>query len=372
MKLNTEEKVHYGPLAKGCKHCILGKESVLFITGKCHYKCFYCPISDDKRNKDIVKTNELIIKNPDSKEGLQSVITEIKTCSSTGVGITGGDPLSVMERTCRYIRALKKEFGKAFHIHLYTSLPFVTKKRLKELEETGLDELRFHVDIENKDSWKTLELAKDYLFSVGVEIPAFPNKIERTKKLLDYCKELSFVSFVNLNELEYSDVSETKLTEKAYMVKNNLSYGITKSEEAAKELVKYGASINLSVHYCSSSFKDRVQLGNRLLLRSATVALPLDIVDEQGILTRGEIRLDLVNENLLKVIQKELAKEFSIPEDLFYIEKERLLIASWVLEDIWKQVQFDENRFLWKKTAHAAIVKEYPTSDHFLLEKTLL
>ena len=43
-----------GNLAKGCKQCVKGEKTVLFITGKCSLRCFYCPISDQKKNKDVI------------------------------------------------------------------------------------------------------------------------------------------------------------------------------------------------------------------------------------------------------------------------------------------------------------------------------
>ncbi len=372
MKLVTTEKTHNGHLAKGCIECILGKKSVLFITGKCHYKCFYCPISDDKRNIDIVKINEFVVKKPDTPEGIQEVIAEINMCSSVGVGITGGDPLADMKRTCMYIKALKKEFGKKFHIHLYTSLPFLTKERLKNLEEAGLDEIRFHIDIDNEPSWETIELVKECGLIIGIEIPVLPGKKDLLEKLLKYIKTTDFIKFVNLNELEYSDISEMTLTEKGYLVKNSLSYGITNSEETAKELVKYGKSIDLAVHYCSASFKDRVQLGNRLRRRAENAALPLDIVDEDGLLTRGEIRLEIIDKKKLEEMASQLQEEFGIPEELLFVEIERLLIAPWILKEMVSEIIDDIETFPWQKDVEISIVKEYPTSDHFLVEKEVL
>ncbi|MFW5977495.1 MAG: radical SAM protein [Candidatus Nanoarchaeia archaeon] len=370
-------KTHNGPLAKGCKMCITGHKSVIFITGKCHYQCFYCPISDDKRNKDIVKVNEKIITLPDSEEGFLEIVKEIRACQSTGVSLTGGDPLAKLQRSCQYIKRLKNIFGEQFHIHLYTSPHFVSQDAIVQLEQAGLDEIRFHLQLDNPDSWLKIMFVEGHAFDVGVEIPAIPGREEKTKELLFFCKQSGVIDFVNINELEYSDTSENSLTNHEFVVKDNLSYGIAQSEELAKKLVEYGKKINLRVHYCSAQFKDKVQLGNRFLLRAKKTAQEYDLVDDEGILTRGEIvckdkSLDLED------LRLELIEAFEIPQELleYQQEKSRLLIASWVLEEIISQMrekhEEDNSQYSWLDSLECSIIKEYPTSDAMLIEKTIL
>ena len=375
IRMKTCEKIKHGDLTKGCKDCVLGRKSVLFITGKCHYQCFYCPISDDKRGKDVVKINEQLIETPDSPFGLTKLIKEIQLCQSTGVGITGGDPLLVIERTIEYIKTLKKAFGKDFHIHLYTSLQCVTQDKLYQLERAGLDELRFHVPVDDISLWEKIEFAKDLKLLVGVEIPAIPGMSEKTKELIYYCKQGDIIQFVNINELEFSDISEETLTEKGFYVKNELSYGIKDSETVGKEAVDYGKEIDFPVHYCSASFKDEVQLGNRLLLRAQSVAKVYDAIDEDGMLTRGELVLTsqgAAEEFDLEEIQDALKDYYDIPEDMIDTEDKRILIAPWILEEIYRDIQAHKEDFLFGEYIEAYIVKEYPTADHFTLEKTPL
>jgi pyruvate formate-lyase activating enzyme-like uncharacterized protein len=47
-------------------------------------------------------------------------------------------PISKASRTCDYIKLLKKEFGKSFHIHLYTPMNLVDEKSLKALYDADL------------------------------------------------------------------------------------------------------------------------------------------------------------------------------------------------------------------------------------------
>ena len=71
------------------------------------------------------------------------------------------DALSVEERW-HVINYVKKEFGKKFHTHLYTSLVLVDEKSLKKLYDSGLDEIRFHPDLENKKYWGRTSLFKKF------------------------------------------------------------------------------------------------------------------------------------------------------------------------------------------------------------------
>ncbi len=52
------------PLPEGCKHCINGSKMVLLITGRCGTDCFYCPISPEKKGKDVMYANERKISAP--------------------------------------------------------------------------------------------------------------------------------------------------------------------------------------------------------------------------------------------------------------------------------------------------------------------
>ena len=82
-----------GTLAKGCRMCVRGSKLVLFVTGLCPRKCYFCPISDKKYNKDVVYANEW----PTNK--IDEIIKEAKLIDAEGAGFTGGDPLCKLFRT---------------------------------------------------------------------------------------------------------------------------------------------------------------------------------------------------------------------------------------------------------------------------------
>ncbi|MEA3429890.1 MAG: radical SAM protein [Nanoarchaeota archaeon] len=350
-----------GELVKGCQLCVQGKKLVLVVTGLCSTKCYYCPLSDQKKDKDLVWANEW------QTDKDKDIIKEAELCNSKGAGFTGGDPLIVLERTIHFIKILKQHFGQQFHIHLYTPLTLVTKDKLKELEKAGLDELRFHPDVEDDKLWNKIELAKNMNFDLGIEIPVIPGKKQKTIKLIDFIKDK--VQFLNLNELEMSDANCCNL--KNHTTKDYLSYGVKGSEELGIELLEYCKSTNLNVHYCTTTLKDRIQLGERIKRRAKNIKKHYDITTEEGLLIKAVIYLDelkpgtgyrekLKQNNTtiiekLKIIQKKLKFHTDLDEI-----KPRLVCSRKNLEKNLKQIKLLD--------LVPAIVEEYPTHDAIEIE----
>ncbi|MFX1268591.1 MAG: hypothetical protein ACFFAK_11585, partial [Promethearchaeota archaeon] len=55
-------------IPKGCRLCLIGAKTVLFINGLCQNPkhCYwYCPISDERKGKDFTYANEIKIKSKD-------------------------------------------------------------------------------------------------------------------------------------------------------------------------------------------------------------------------------------------------------------------------------------------------------------------
>ena len=85
---------------------------VLLITGRCSTGCFYCPLSLEKKGRDVLYANERKCTTD------EEVLDEARMIGAEGTGITGGDPVQSIERTLHFIRLLKGEFGERHHIHL--------------------------------------------------------------------------------------------------------------------------------------------------------------------------------------------------------------------------------------------------------------
>ncbi|MFC1741343.1 radical SAM protein [Nanoarchaeota archaeon] len=364
-----------GRLPKGCQLCVKGEKTVLFVTGLCPRNCSYCPISDKKHQQDITYANEW----PTSD--INEIIEEARLCDSKGAGLTGGDPLVKVHRTCTYIKRLKKAFGKNFHIHLYTSFDLATKDRLNKLHEAGLDEIRFHADLDNDNLWKRIDTAKEFNWDIGVEIPAIPNKKQKTIKLLNFLENK--INFLNINELEVSDAKANKLSEQGMRTKDNLSYGVKGSEALAKLLLKHAATnCSYNLHYCTAKLKDKVQLAKRIQRRAKNAKEYFDILNKDGTLTRGAIYLPFLipsfnyNENLenltkrqkdiaikkLNTARKHIIREYKVPIKLLKIDKKRLRIITnpGVTQHLAEEIK--------NMTLKPAIVTEYPTWDALIVE----
>ncbi len=272
-----------GKFPKGCEMCVKGEKLVLYITGICPRHCWYCPLSEKRKDLDVIYANEVKVKS------VQEVIEEAKMCSSKGAGITGGDPLAKIDRTSEYIIALKKEFGKKFHIHLYTTFVLCTEENMKKLYNAGLDEIRFHPDFNKKEHWNRIEYVLKYDWEVGLEIPAIVEEKKGILEMIDYFN--GKVKFLNINELEVAELNMQEMENRSLITKTDISHGVKGSEKFALDLMKYCLDKNLNVHYCTSKLKDKVQMQNRFKLRAKKVKTKFDILTDEGLLLRGIIYL---------------------------------------------------------------------------------
>ena len=362
-----------GDLARGCKLCISGSKMVLFITGLCSRSCYFCPVSDEKYQKDVVFANELKVRN------FNDILTEAKAMNAKGAGITGGDPLSKLSRTVNCIKKLKEKFGKKFHIHLYTSLNLVSEHSLKKLYLAGLDEIRFHLDLDSKKLWKKLEIAKKFKWDIGVELPLIPNKENELKQIIDYINNK--IDFINLNELEVADNNHSNLTKLGFHVKNKTSYAINGSLELGLKLINYSKfkKYRIPIHLCTAKLKDATQLSERIKREAKIVKHDFDIMDKEGLLTRGalylpELKPSFSYRDKLKGVNKEkyirklnqlnikIKNKLKLNNNNFVIDENKLRIL------LSKKNIIKNKEFFLKMNLVPAIVVEYPTADQFEVE----
>ncbi len=352
IKKTKYESFRYGTFAKGCRLCVTGEKSVLFVTGKCSQNCYYCSLSDNKKNNENIIINEWETKN------FNDVLTEIKLCGSKGAGITGGDPLLVIDKTVSLIRLLKKNFGKKFHLHLYTPLKLVNEERLSKLYSAGLDEIRFHPDVDDTRFWERINLAGKYNWDFGVEIPSLPHRMVETKKLIDYLS--GKIQFMNINELELSDNNSQSFDGLDFKPKDQTSYAIKGSLKTAKSLADYAFSKGIkNVHFCTATLKDKYQLRQRILRRAKNSKKDYDFMTKEGMLIRGAI---YYGNNEPKPIISWIKKEYGVPQSLLSIDSARNRILT--REDVAEKLKLP----LKKKKLKVAIVEEYPTHDCFPIE----
>jgi pyruvate formate-lyase activating enzyme-like uncharacterized protein len=297
-------------LADGCVLCYEGAKMVLFVTGRCGRNCWYCPLSDTRRNKDVVYANDRLVGSP------EDIIEEAEMMSALGTGVTGGEPFLVLDDVVRYCRLLKEHFGPDHHIHLYTGIA----PRRAQLEPLcGLvDEIRLHPP---QELWAgilaspyaaSVRTARDLGFSIGIEVPSLPG-------IEDLAAILPDLDFLNINELEWSETNAGAMRERHLDLEDGLHNAVGGAAAWAAPLLG-----DKKVHFCSSAFKDSVQLRERLKRIAENTARSFDEVTEDGTIVYG----------VLEIEDGEVPQ--ALKEDIYDLEVSgnRVEMAWWVLAEL--------------------------------------
>ena len=335
-----------GSLAKGCEHCINGSKMVLLVTGKCPCGCYYCPVSLEKKGKDVVYANEL------RAQSDEDILAEAESMEATGTGITGGDPLICMERTAHMIRMLKDRFGPEHHIHLYTAT--MDLQKAKALEDAGLDEIRFHPP---REMWTRMgetrlaRIAEECGMDVGIEVPALPGSEDELCALVDYAMSVG-ADFVNLNELEFSESNWDMMAANGYEARDEVSAAVLGSEEVARAVMERCEG---NIHFCSSPFKDGVQLRRRLVRKAERACTDYQAITEDGTIVRGFVYAKDPS------AAAERLRELGVEEDMMRVMDDRVEVAPWILEDIAEDLEY-----------RCYMSEQYPTADALEVERTPL
>ncbi|MFZ2472457.1 MAG: radical SAM protein [Methanothrix sp.] len=331
----------YNYLTPGCRICRQGAGLVLFVTGECGRSCFYCPLSEERRGRDLVFADEMPV------QEIDDILAEACAIDALGTGITGGEPLLKLDYVLECIRALKRARGQSHHIHLYTGL-LPGREVLERLKQAGLDEIRFHPPI---SEWshpiglkEALRQAKALGLIAGVEIPS----IKQAPAIIEAVRDAD--AFLNLNELEFSDTNYAGLATAGYLPED-LGCGAIGSEEVARE---HFLNEDINVHFCPSRFKDAVQLKERLLRRANRTARPFDFVSEEGTIIHGIIEGDL--QAALQIIG-----DLAVPEDMYSCKVGRIEIAAPILEDITEELK--------SASCILSIIEKYPFEDGLVVER---
>ncbi|MET1124968.1 MAG: radical SAM protein [Archaeoglobaceae archaeon] len=316
---------YYTYLPEGCKLCRRGAKLVLFVTGLCNRNCFYCPISLEKKGRDVIYANERPVKS------LEDFFEELAAMSAEGVAITGGEPLMRLERVIEYIR-ISKEFD--LHVHLYTSIP--AGAEIEKLAKAGLDEIRFHPpELRNVEAYRDpIARAKELGIDAGIEIPA----IRFEPKVVEIVNELD--AFLNVNQIEVSESNYEALAASYeivdYYVENE---DVVRAYEAAKKF-----------HYCSARFKDIAQFRRRL------IRMGMNMPDFYLVTRDGTV--------LCTRIEGDVAKAARILEELGF-EYERF--DGYVETSLEVGERFGE--LLKSEKLKVWLVERYPTFDATVVEK---
>jgi pyruvate formate-lyase activating enzyme-like uncharacterized protein len=144
-----------------------------------------------------------------------------------------------------------------------------------------IDEIRLHPPREcwnailETDYIRSAQRAREMGFSIGIEVPALPGL-----ELL--IPALPFLDFLNINELEWGDTNAYEMRSRGYEPADNLHNAVGGAREWADELCRHD-----KVHWCSSAFKDSVQLRERLKRIAQNTARPFDEITPDGTIVYG-------------------------------------------------------------------------------------
>jgi len=196
--------------------------------------------------------------------------------------------------------------------------------------------------------------AKRAGMAVGAEVPAIPGKDKELTRLAQDLDSLG-ADFLNLNELEYSETNFRRLNRLGFSVRDDISSGVLGSEAAALAVIE-GAGVSMSMHYCSSGFKDGIQLRRRILRRAQNVARPYQQITPDGTLLTGIIEGP---PGMLATIRR----RHRVPARLsaYNRKKRRVETAPWILEELARML-----------ASPCFIIEEYPTWDGLEVERDRL
>ena len=357
---------HVGVLPMGCIQCREGAKLVLFVTGLCDKECFYCPVSRQKMYRDVMFANE----RPVHPGNWDDLVDECELIGAKGAGITGGDPMVVPERVVEVLGVLKGRFGPGFHTHLYTSCAF-DLAWIARLKEAGLDEMRFHPDVRDYarmgSSWHdpAIREALRVGLTTTIEIPCIPGKEAEILALAEYLESVG-AHGLNLNELEFSEPNIASLKRFGYQPANDETQSVAGSRDTALRVLEAwkARGSRFAVHFCSSPYKDAVQLMQRFRRRASNVQRPFEEQTDEGTLVFGVLQ---PASGLAGELAERLRAEFEVPAEWVFVRDGRVETAPWVAEEL-----AEEEGVLASLGATAWLSEVHPTADRLEVERTPL
>lgn len=324
---------YYTYLSEGCKLCRRGAKLVLFVTGLCPNSCFYCPISEERRGKDVTFANERRVISP------EDVVEEAEIMSAEGASITGGEPFFTLKKTVEFAKILK---SMDLHVHLYTSLP--DENAVKKISPY-IDEIRFHTVKPLKLYREPVKTAKKLGLETGIEVPA----VKFDRNLADFVNEQDL--FMNLNELELSATNYRKLVNMGF--EPGEFFEVKGCDRIAKNYLREVEKF----HYCTVAFKDRAQTRRRFI-RMAMNNPDFYLVTRDGTLVCGRVECSREELEVLLKILDEIGEKYEIFENGTQVEVEFSAEIAEILSEDLKAEGFS-----------VCIVERYPTADRLVVER---
>ncbi len=114
------------------------------------------------------------------------------------------------------------------------------------------------------------------------------------------------------------------------------------------------------MHFCSSTYKDAVQLRKRFQRIAKNTAREFDEITEEGTLIYGGV----IDGGGDQALAEEILTEADVPEELFEVNEGKIELAWWVLEDLKDGLKEE----LEPSGTKIFIVERHPFEDGMLVE----
>jgi pyruvate formate-lyase activating enzyme-like uncharacterized protein len=266
---NDNKSVYVNRISPACQACQTGVGSQTFsVSLKCHRHCFFCfnPNQDDYEYQ---------------VEHMRHAVGELDALLAKGqrlqhLALTGGEPLLHKEETVQFFQRARQEFPDAY-TRLYTCGDHLEQLTLQALKDARMNEIRVSIRIEDPENARNhtfhqIELAREYVPNVMVEMPVLPGALSEMKDVLTKLERLE-VYGINLLELcfPFHNVEEYRvrgyrIKARPFRVLYDYEYGggvpVAGSEETSLDLIEFAikAGLRLGVHYCSLENKQTSQV----------------------------------------------------------------------------------------------------------------
>lgn len=267
-------------LSPGCRSCIEGKWSCLYINGLCTRDCSFCPQDKISGKERLPVADDITFSSSDE------YISYLRKFDFEGIGFSGGEPFLVFDLLLEHIRKIRKNFGSRHHIWVYTNGDLVTAHRLELLKKAGLDEIRFDISARGYDL-APVELAAKHIGTVTIEVPALADGVMFIKKNLKRFEEIG-VKYLNLHQIIINKSNHARMVGEGKTDSEAIKSVTLGSEQAAFEIMDHAIRIksNLGINYCSSRFKDQFQAQATRRRYAPFVRKGLDKITPTGFIRR--------------------------------------------------------------------------------------
>lgn len=276
-------KIHSGPLSPGCRACVAGTWSCLYVTRRCQAHCFYCPQQSQARGGpgDAVPHAE-----SGDFDDPRFYAEYVAACGVAAVGITGGEPLVAFDRVLNTVAAVKAHTRGRTYVHVYTNGLLANRERLASLCGAGVDEVRFDITAQDYDL-SGPALGRELLHTTSVEIPAIPDDEDRLVSVLGDLAGLG-VDHLNLHQLKVSSANLAAFADRGYTFVHQPIVAVLDSELTALRVFRaaMAAGIGLPINYCSAIYRQRVQPRMRTVRAAGLVRGPYEEVTWPGYVRR--------------------------------------------------------------------------------------